>query len=356
MRIKKIQAKLKKLNLDAVLFTDLVNIRYLCGYSGSNGILFIGRNSTLFLTDFRYKEQIETEVVGVDKLVPKEGILISALGVNPVIEPVKKLGFERSIEFGRLEKYKEQLPKGIEWAPVDNFVAEMRWVKTEEEIRKIRVAISIAENALLESLPILKPGISEKRFAAELEYNMRKAGSERPAFDTIVVSGERGAVIHGIASEKIIESGDFVTIDFGAHIDGYNSDITRTFIMGEPTDKQREVYGLVYLAQTSTIEGVKAGMLGKEIDRIARTIIENAGYGAYFGHGLGHGLGMEVHDNLGVGSRTESVIPSGAVITVEPGIYIPGFGGVRIEDDVRVKDNCCELLTGLPKKIEDMII
>lgn len=355
-RIEKVRKKMGELKLDAIMFTDLVNIRYLCGYSGSNGLLLVSSKEALFFTDFRYKTQIETEIRGAEGIVPEKGLLLKALSERPILSSIEKIGFEKSITYDKLQSAKEALPESLKWIPVDNFVAEMRWIKTPEEVEKIKIAVEVAEKALRESLSYLRPGVSEMEFAAELEYRMRKSGAEKPAFDTIVVSGKRSALIHGIASEKIMEPGDFVTIDYGARVNGFHSDITRTFILGEPTAKQREIYEIVYKAQTSTINGLKPGMRGKEIDAIARKIIEDAGYGEYFGHGLGHGLGMEVHDNLGVGLSSENIIPEGAVITVEPGIYIPEIGGVRIEDDVLVKADGGEVLTSLPKDIESAII
>jgi Xaa-Pro aminopeptidase len=355
-RITTVRNKIEELGLDAILFTNLINIRYLCGYSGSNGLLFVSKKASLFLTDFRYKTQIETEVKAAEGIVPEDGLLLDALVARPEATGIYKLGFESSIAFDRLESMKRCFPETVQWTPVENFVAQMRCIKTSEEVEKVKKAIVVAETGLRESLDYLRPGITEMEFAAELEYRMRKHGAEKPAFDTIVVSGERSALIHGIASPKVIAHGDLVTIDYGAKVDGYHSDITRTFIMGEPSPKQREIYELVYLAQTSTVKGVRAGLPGKEIDGIARKIIEDAGYGEYFGHGLGHGLGMEVHDNLGVGSKSENIIPKGAIITVEPGVYIPGIGGVRIEDDVLVEESGASVLTTLPKDIDNAII
>jgi len=355
-RISAVRKKLDEMKLDAMLFTNLVNIRYLCGYTGSNGMLLVTKEDSLFLTDFRYKTQIETEVKGAERIVPEDGRLLVALAGRPEIETVGELGFENSIKYNELQITQKLLPTQINWVPVENFVAQMRWVKTSDEVGRIRKAIEVAEHALTDSLDYLRPGISEMEFAAEVEYRMRKGGAEKPAFDTIVVSGRRSALIHGIASPKVIEHGDFVTIDYGAKVHGYNSDITRTFIMGEPTPKQREIYELVYEAQTSTIKGIRPEMAGSEIDGIARKIIDDGGYGEYFGHGLGHGLGLEVHDNQGVGSRSENIIPKGSVITVEPGIYVPGIGGVRIEDDVLVEESGASVLTTLPKDIENAII
>lgn len=356
MRINNARKKIEELGLDGIIFTNLVNIRYLCGYSGSNGLLFVSKDAALFFTDFRYKTQIQTEVIGVKKIVPESGSLISALSERPELKSVKKIGFEKSITYSKLEVIKETLTNISEWKPTDDFVAEMRWIKTPAEIAGIEKAIEVAEKALIESKSFLRPGTTEIEFAAELEYNMRKGGSEKPAFDTITVSGKRSALIHGIPSDKEFETGDFITIDFGARVKGYHSDITRTFILGEPTAKQREIYELVLAAQKAAIDGLRAGMKGMEIDSIAREVITKAGYGEYFGHGLGHGLGLEVHDNQGIGAKSENIVPENSVITIEPGIYIPELGGVRIEDDVLVTKDGATVLSGLPKEIDDAII
>jgi len=356
MRIQKIREKLGDQKVDAILFTDPISIRYLCGYSGSNGLLFVSENRALFLTDFRYKTQAPREVEGAEVIVPDDGQLIDTLARRDEIQSIESIGFENSISFCRLEETKKKFSDRLEWKPIENIVTELRSSKTPDEIEKIRVAIDVAQKGLLAALPMLKPGIVEREFAAELEYRMRREGADKNAFDTIVVSGPRGALVHGVAGDRTIETGDFVTIDFGAKVNGYHSDITRTFIMGEPTDKQREIYELVYRAQAAAIDAAKANMTGKELDAVAREVIEKAGYGEYFGHGLGHGLGLEVHDPPAVGTRSENTLLENAVITIEPGVYIPDYGGVRIEDDFLLKKDGCEALTNLPKKIEDIII
>ncbi len=358
MRISKVKKRLKEQKLDAILFTDLINIRYLCGYSGSSGLLLVidTEDAALFFTDFRYKTQAALEVKDAEIIVPDNGSLIDALTKRSELNNIKRIGFEKSITWAQLDGLKTKMPSHLEWLPIDDSVQTMRASKDSKEIANIKVAIKVAQEALKKTLPSLKPGIIERELAAKLDYQLRLIGAEKPAFDTIVVSGERSALVHGKPSDKAIEKGDFVTIDYGAVVNGYASDITRTFIMGKPSKKQREIYETVYRAQAVAIEAAKPGMNGKELDAVARDIIKKAGYGDYFGHGLGHGLGFAVHDRPRVGALSEDVIPKNAMITIEPGIYIPDFGGVRIEDDVRITKNGCEVLTSLPKRLEEMII
>ncbi|HHS49797.1 MAG TPA: aminopeptidase P family protein [candidate division Zixibacteria bacterium] len=356
MRIDKIRAKIIEAGLDSALITNLVNVRFLCGFSGSNGLLLIYREGALFITDFRYKTQSAEEVKGAEIAVSEGVSIFETLAERPELKAIGKIGFEKSLTLSAIEDLKSLLPDNLEWEPMEDFFNELRAVKNSDEVAKIRKAIFVAEEAMRKALAHLQPGISERDFAAELEYNMRKLGADRQAFDTIVVSGKRSALVHGIASDKTIEAGDFVTIDYGAKVDGFHSDITRTYIMGEPSDKQRQIYETVFRAQASAIESARPGMMGKELDAVARDIIEEAGFGEFFGHGLGHGLGLLVHDVPRAGSKSENILPEGAVITIEPGIYIPDFGGVRIEDDVLLTADGCEVLTSLPKAIDEVII
>jgi len=356
MRIEKVRKHLSNNNLDAMLFTDLKNVRYLCGYSGSNGILYVDSKNAIFVTDFRYKTQVQEEVFGAEIYVPESGRLYAEVSSKQPIKRITRIGFEKNIDWETLNRIKSIFPQNLEWIPSGDFMLELRAVKYPDEIEKIERVVDIAQKALLETIPYIKPGAIERDIAAELEYRMKKKGAERNSFDTIVVSGYRSALVHGIAGDKKIEKGDFVTIDYGAYAEGYSSDLTRTFIIGEPSQKQKEVYQTVFESQAKAIEQARPGMKGKELDAVARRYINDAGYGQYFGHGLGHGLGLLVHDTPRVGSRSENILPKNAVITIEPGIYIPDFGGVRIEDDVLLIEGGCKLLSNLPKKLEEIIL
>lgn len=356
MRIDDVRARFSAAGLDAALISDRTNIRFLCGYSGSNGLLFINSEKAIFFTDFRYKTQAPLEVKGAEIIIPENGSLNEALAATPEFKAARKIGFERSMSFAAIDQLKGLLPESAELSPMEDFLCDMRAVKSPEEVDKIRKAIAVAEEAWRRTLPMMRPGVVERDFAAELEYNMRKAGADKNSFDTIVVSGARSALVHGIAADKKLEPGDFVTVDFGAFVDGWASDITRTMILGEPSAKQREIYELVYTAQTAAIEAARPGLVGLNLDAVAREIIKAAGYGEFFGHGLGHGLGLLVHDSPRVGSLSENILPEFSVVTIEPGVYIPDFGGVRIEDDVLLVGYSCEVLTSLPKRIDEVIV
>ena len=358
-RIENFIELLRDERLDAFLVTSQVDIRYLVGFSGSAGMLWVSPERTVFLTDFRYETQAKDQIGNRAEI----HIITAEKGYYDLIEELKLtegkkfVGFDDNIiRFSTYRRLVSRFPD-VNWIPLTDPVGKLRQVKDPDEVNKIRQAVEIAVEALSETLPLLRPGITEKEFAAELEYRMRRKGSERQAFETIIASGWRAALPHGLASDKIINAGEMITIDFGAVFDGYASDLTRTYFLGDPDQKFREIYEIVLRAQTTAIESVKAGITGKELDGIARKIIEDAGYGEYFGHSLGHGLGLYVHDKPGVTVRNEEPIPEGAVITIEPGIYLPDWGGVRIEDDVLVGADGGEVLSSqLPKQLSEMII
>lgn len=356
MRINNVRSRIISAGLDAALISDRTNVRFLCGYSGSNGLLFISAEKAFFFTDFRYKTQAPLEVKGAEIIVSDNGSLYEALAAVPEVQSARKIGFEKSMSYSAIEFLKGLISESAELLPMEDFLGDMRAVKCPDEVEKIRKSIAVAEEAWRRTLPMMRPGVVERDFAAELEYNMRKAGADKNSFDTIVVSGARSALVHGVAADKKIEAGDFVTVDFGAFVEGWASDITRTMIMGEPSAKQREIYELVYSAQAAAIEAARPGLVGLDLDAVARNIITEAGYGEFFGHGLGHGLGLLVHDSPRVGSLSENILPEFSVVTIEPGVYIPDFGGVRIEDDVLLVGAGCEVLSSLPKRIDEVVV
>jgi Xaa-Pro aminopeptidase len=241
---------------------------------------------------------------------------------------------------------------GGELIPMDERVRNIRAVKDGEEIERIKRTIDIASESLRENIWRLKPGAQEKEIAVELEFSMRRKGAEGISFDTIVASGDRSALPHGKPSERRLEKGDFVIIDFGVRYQGYHSDETCTFVCGKPNRRQKQVYQIVKDAHDKTIASVRPGEKAQELDAIARGWIADAGYGAYFGHGTGHGVGLAVHEDPVIGPESKDVVEEGMIFTVEPGIYVPGWGGVRIEDMVLVTGNGCEVLTYLSKEIE----
>jgi len=240
---------------------------------------------------------------------------------------------------------------GIELVPVSESVEKLRLIKSNEEIKILEEAAKIADHAFDHILTYIKPGLTEIAVMNELEFFMRKQGATSSSFDIIVASGLRSALPHGVASEKVIETGDFVTLDFGAYYKGYCSDITRTIAVGEPSDKLKEIYNIVLEAQLRGVNGIKAGLTGREADALTRDYITEKGYGEYFGHSTGHGIGLEIHEAPGLAFRSDTVLEPGMAVTVEPGIYIPGIGGVRIEDDIIVTSEGNEVITKSPKEL-----
>ena len=340
---------MNKHGIEGMLITKPENRHYFSGFSGSAGTLLISDHESKLLTDFRYIEQAAAQAKQCEILrytaSPYELLADTAVKLG-----LTRIGFESDfVTYDMYTKLTEGMST-IHLLPVQ--IDELRMMKDENEVAAIKKAVEIADSAFVHILSFIKPGISEQTVALELEYQMRKLGAEKPAFDTIVASGKRGALPHGIASKKIIELGDFVTMDFGAVYQGYHSDITRTICMGSPTDKQRELYDIVLTAQLAGVEAVQPGKTGREVDAVARKIIVDAGFGDYFGHGLGHGLGLYIHEDPRLSpSNTQTVLMESMVVTVEPGIYLPEWGGIRIEDTVLVSTDGCQILTASSKHL-----
>ncbi|WP_027340115.1 M24 family metallopeptidase [Halonatronum saccharophilum] len=349
-RIEQLQDVLKEEKLDGILIHNPENRRYLTGFIGTAGSLLVTKGKAILVTDFRYTNQAKYQAPHCEVIEFKDSNLKV---INDLIkrESLEILGFEGEFEnYNTYLKYKEKL--NIELKSTKNLVKKLRLVKGNEEIDKLKKAIKVTDEAFTNILDHIEVGGVEREVALELEFFMKKNGATDNAFDFIVASGERSALPHGVASDKKIKKGEFLTMDFGCVFDGYNSDMTRTVVVGEqPTEKQKEVYYAVLKAQEEAIKGIKAGMKGSEVDKIARHIIKEAGYGDYFGHGLGHGVGLDIHEGPRLSPKGDVVLEEGMVVTVEPGIYIPEFGGVRIEDIVVVKEGGCEILTQSPKEL-----
>ena len=346
-RIKKVYELMDKEGLEALLIDSPENRQYLTGFTGTAGrVLFTGKGA-YFITDFRYVEQAKEQTEGYEIVEISSNF---EQGLNELLQKdgVKMLGFEsRAISHEQFLRYVEVLE--VELQRTTDLIEGLRVIKEQEEIEKIRKAVEITDAAFAHILDFIKPGVTEREIALELEFYQKRMGGEKNAFDFIVASGQRSALPHGVASEKVIEKGDFVTLDFGVFYQGYCSDLTRTVVVGEPDEKQREVYELVLKAQLAVIENVKAGMSCKEVDEIARGIIGDAGYRENFGHGLGHGIGLEIHEGPRVSFTSETILQTGMVVTNEPGIYIPGWGGV--EDDLLITEEGCEVLNKAPKEL-----
>ncbi len=334
-----------------MLVTDLVNVRYLTGYTGSNGLALIGPSTRVFVTDFRYVEQAAEQVdPSFDRLRASVDLLEAIQDAIPSGE--LRVGFEEAHmtvrEHGRL---RELLPDRVELVGVQGLVEGLRAVKEPDEVAAMRAAAALADAALEQLISGGLVGRTERDLAVALEFDMRRRGAERPSFEPIVAAGPHGALPHARPREVEVRGGDLVVIDWGAELDGYCSDCTRTFAAGAADGHATEIYQLVLDAQLAGLNAVAVGASGRDVDAVARQMIEAAGHGEHFGHGLGHGVGLEVHEAPRLAQRSDAVLEPGNVVTVEPGVYLPGDLGVRIEDLVVVRSKGPEILTGLAKEL-----
>jgi Xaa-Pro aminopeptidase len=351
-RADRLAGMLAERELDALVVTDLVNVRYLTGYTGSNGLAVIGpRDLRLFVTDFRYVTQAEQQVHGYEREIGETDLLGSvpaALG-----EGAARVGFEdQHVSVRTHARLRELLPGDVALEPAGGLVEELRLVKDADEVAAIRAAAELADAALTRVLEDGLVGRTERAVALALEQEMQRLGARRPSFDTIVAHGPHGALPHATPREQPIAAGSLVTIDWGAELDGYCSDCTRTFAAGAVDEQGREVYELVLRAQLAGLAAVRAGVHAADADAAARDLIEAAGHGERFGHSLGHGVGLQVHEAPRLSRTSRATLAPGNVVTVEPGVYLPGRLGVRIEDLVVVTDDGCEALNTLPKRLQ----
>lgn len=348
-RLEKLRKLMGEENLPALLVTSPYNLRYLTNFTGTTGLALITLEKAFFVTDFRYLEQVAAQVSGYE-IVENKGPILQEVEHILEKESISTLGFEKDhVTYSTYEALEELSCQGL--IPVSEMIESLREIKDEKEIATIKKAISISDAAYDYILKMIKPGMSEIEVANQLDFFMRAQGATSVSFDTIVASGKRSAMPHGVASNKLLEKGDMVTLDFGCYYEGYVSDMTRTFALGDPGEKMKEIYDIVLKANEAVIEAAKAGVSGADLDEIARKIIGDAGYGENFGHGLGHGIGLEIHEGPAVSKNNHTPFVPGNIITDEPGIYLPGLGGVRIEDDLLILENSCEVLTKSPKTL-----
>lgn len=348
-KLQKVRESFESLGIDGLLITSTFNRRYMSNFTGSAGVVLISADKALFITDFRYMEQAMAQCEGYE-IVQHTGNIPNEVAEQAKKLGIRKLGFEQDhMSFAAYRTYEQAAE--AELVPVSGLVEKLRLIKDASEIKILKEAAKIADDAFSHILNFIQPGKTEFEVANELEFFMRKAGAKSSSFDIIVASGYRSAFPHGVASDKIIENGDFVTLDFGAYFQGYVSDITRTVAVGEPSEKLKEIYDVVLHAQLCGMNGIKPGMTGREADALTRDYITEKGYGEYFGHSTGHGIGLEVHEGPSLASKSELVLQPGMVVTVEPGIYIPGIGGVRIEDDTIITEDHNETLTFSSKEL-----
>lgn len=349
-RLQEVRKFLASSGLDALLVSHLPHVRYLTGFSGSNGLSIITPRHQFFLTDNRYREQSRSEVEGFEIIITSD-TLLKAARKRGMINGRKTVGFESPyLSVSMFENLKTLFPSAS-FVSKRSVIESIAAVKEETEIDTIRQAAAITDKVFGKVLLALKPGVKELDIAAEISYWHQRFGADGDAFDSIVASGTRGALPHGRATDKRILSGEFVTLDFGCTYKGYNSDLTRTVAMGKPTERGRKIYQTVLDAQRKAIESTRAGIPARNLDRVARNHIGSKGFGRYFTHSLGHGLGIEIHEPLRLSAKSKDITRAGNVFTIEPGIYIKGFGGVRIEDDVVVRNSGCDVLTKSPKEL-----
>jgi Xaa-Pro aminopeptidase len=349
-RLTEVRRLMEEKNLPALLIVQAENRRYLSGFTGDAGMLVITLEHAILSTDFRYWEQAAKQAPDFMIYQAKGRMRDYLPGLIEAAGKPLRIAFESAtVTVAQFEEMQLTLPD-VEWVKTNGLIEQVRWVKDADEIALIRKAIALAEEGYAYLLKVLKPGTTERAAAWELEVYLRTHGADDLGFDTIVASGPNGAMAHHEPGERVLREGEPIIIDWGARIDGYRSDMTRTIVLGEPDAKFREIYNIVLRAGMTAIDHIKAGTNGKEADALARDVIVAAGYGEQFGHSLGHGVGLATHEGPRASSLAEEEkLPVGAVITIEPGIYIPGWGGVRIEDMVLVKENGVEVLTHLPK-------
>ena len=347
-RLNSLRALLVEQQLDALLFFGMPDIRYHCGFTGSDGVLLIRPDETVFLSDSRYQQQAHEQVTA-DRIVCYQ-MKIAALAEELEQEAIRRVGFDAArVTVAQFDDLREQASAGIEWCPLRTCLEGLRALKSPEELQFLQAAADLNHSAFDQVLPRIAPGITERQIALELEMAMKQQGGEVNAFDFIVASGVRGALPHGIASDKPLASGELVTIDFGTRINGYHSDETVTLALGEVDGNLRQIFDIVLEAHDAALEAVAPDVPIADLDAVARDLIRTRGFGEYFGHGLGHGVGLEVHEFPALNSRSTGTLRSGMVVTIEPGIYLPDVGGVRIEDTVVVTDSGYRSLTSIPK-------
>ncbi len=346
--IEQLRAFMKEENLNGLLITRPENRRYTSGFTGSSGHVLLTADRNLFITDFRYKDQAAKECQDFEILLHNREKKV----IDLIAElKLSRLGFEDSFMTVKdYRSYTDEL-EDTSLVPIGDRIEKIRQIKRSDEIEAIRTAASIADRAFDHVLTMIKPGVTEREVALALEMQMKKLGATKLSFESIVASGKRGALPHGIASDKVIEAGELVTLDFGCVYDGYCSDMTRTIAVGEVSDEMRDIYHTVLGAQEAALAAIQAGVTGESVDKVARDIIEKAGHGDHFGHGLGHAVGLEVHESPRLAPGADDKLEAGMIVTDEPGIYVPDLGGVRIEDLVLVTDEGCEILSRSPKEL-----
>ena len=348
MRLTKVRELLAQHNLDAMLISQPENRRYLAGFTGSAGWLIVTADRALLATDFRYFDQVAREAPAFE-LVRVEGQFSDLLPQLMVDLQVQRLGFESQyVTVAQLYEWSQETA-GMDWLPLEDSVEALRAVKGAAEVEALRRSAALTDEAFAHLVQRIEPGMTEREAAWEIEAYMRTHGASKVAFDLIVAAGPNGALPHARAGDRAIQPGEPVVVDIGCILDGYCSDMTRTFCLGQPGPEYLEVWHLVLQAQEAAEARIRAGLSGVEADAIARAVIDEAGYGEYFGHGLGHGVGLAIHEGPRAGRLSRDRLEAGMSLTIEPGIYLPGRFGVRLEDLAIIHKDGIEILTNTPK-------
>lgn len=350
-RRRKLATDMAAKRIDAMLVTNLTHVRYLSNFSGSNGALLVRKDlSAEIATDGRYITQIAEEVPDIEATITRQ----VAAGLIAGVEGEVRVGFEAAhVSVAQLEALEKACADGVQLVPVIGLIEQLRLVKDDVELERLTEVAALATAAFEDLLAAgeLAAGRTERQVAADLEYRMRIAGAQRPSFDTIVASGPNSAKPHHGASDRVIAPGDIVTIDFGAHLRGFNSDMTRTVIIGPAGEFAREIYDIVLRAQQAGVAAARPGTALADVDRACRDIITDAGYGDYFVHSTGHGIGLEVHEGPSAAAKATGELAPKMTLTIEPGIYVPGKGGVRIEDTLIITDGDPKIITTADKQL-----
>ena len=356
-RIAKLRRLLKTTEADGILVTNVSNVSYLTGFQGDDSYLLVTKSDQILLSDTRFEEQLQTECPGLDTEIRGSGVtMLESIGTLLPKTKARRLCVEsRSMSVGLLMNLNEALPD-VAFLPTADLVEQLRMIKDRDEIELLRLAIRHAEKAFAVIRAALRGNQTERSVAFELEHQIRLFGGEGCSFPPIVAVGPRAALPHAIPGDRLISADPFVLIDWGACSRQYRSDLTRVLVTGKPPAKLARIYATVLQAQRAGIAAMRPGARLKDVDAAARRVIENAGFGKQFGHGLGHGIGLDIHESPRMAANEEGKLEPGMVITVEPGIYLPGWGGVRIEDDILVTKEGPEILTSVPKEFEECLI
>ncbi|MFB6229709.1 MAG: M24 family metallopeptidase [Salinibacter sp.] len=350
-RLSKARKRLEDLDADALYLTSLPDIRWTCGFTGSNGILIVGPDASHFVTDGRYTEQARSEVEGATVHIAQDG-LSKHIAEEELLDRFSEVAFQaESVSVATREKLADT-HDSVQWTPVFEVLTPLVASKEEYEVQRIRAAQSITESVFDDLPALLEPGMTEREVGAEIVYRHLKQGADSMSFDPIVASGPNAARPHARPTDRPLREGDLVVVDMGCYRQGYASDMTRTLAVGTPSSAAQEGYEVVLQAQEAALSAARAGMTGKELDGLARDVLEEAGFGEAFSHGLGHGIGLEVHEWPRVSHSVDHELPEGTCVTIEPGIYVPEENfGVRIEDIVVLRPDGCDNLTHASKEL-----